>query len=417
MTNPILLGAEPEFHGPAIASSSKRSAAASMLRGHIPALDGLRGLAILGVLFFHSTDHFQCKTSLGRLFDRSAQSGWAGVDLFFVLSGFLITGILLDTKDSPHCFRNFYVRRTLRIFPLYYATLFVVFCIVPHLTNMTAPGIQLIVANQGWFWTYTTNLGFVFQHKVFGNADWLRLNQFWSLAVEEQFYLFWPMVVFLLRPKVLIRVCAALIVGALVLRCGLAGLHMRPGAMYFPTPCRIDSLATGALVAVLVRKPDGIVKLLPRARQVAAWSGVLLALMILWRKGLLFNDVPTLTVGLTLLAILAATLLVISMDRSPKNLVRPVMEARLLRILGKYSYAMYVLHELLMPAFETWFSTTRLLRIVRWELAAVLVHSSLFVLVSLGAALLSWHLLEKHCLKLKRFFEYAEPSEDAALPK
>ena len=192
--------------------------------------------------------------------------------------------------------------------------------------------------------------------------------------------------------------------GALALRCGLAGLQMRPGAIYFPTPCRIDSLAMGAFVAVLARKPAGLAGLLPIARRLFAVTGLLLLGMFYWRNGLRFNELPSLTAGLTLLAALASSLLILGTAPSPNNWLRRLLENRGLRIFGQYSYGMYVLHHLFLPAFDRWLPTSRLVELVQWELAGALLHAALVIASTLMLACLSWHLLEKHFLKLKRFF-------------
>src|SRR5581483_4595047 len=148
-------------------------------------------IAILSVLLFKAVAGYHPQTSLGSVTTAILGVGWAGVDLFFVLSGFLITGILLDTTRSPHFFRNFYARRTLRIFPWYYGLLIVVFLIVPHLFTVARPGVSDIFRHQAWLWTYTANIAFEGKHKIYFDADWLRLSHFWSLAIEEQFYLAW----------------------------------------------------------------------------------------------------------------------------------------------------------------------------------------------------------------------------------
>src|SRR5438874_11818359 len=124
---------------------------------HIPSLDGLRGLAIILVLLFHFTPEGGGHTLIGVLTRWVSRLGWCGVDLFFVLSGFLITGILFDAKGSPHYFRNFYMRRVLRIFPLYYGVLLVVFIIVPLFKTMTADDWRLM-NNQHWLWLYAANI-------------------------------------------------------------------------------------------------------------------------------------------------------------------------------------------------------------------------------------------------------------------
>jgi peptidoglycan/LPS O-acetylase OafA/YrhL len=122
---------------------------------------------------------------LDKFFFTVAYAGWCGVDLFFVLSGFLITGILLDTKGEDHFFRNFYMRRILRIFPLYYGFLILFFLVLPQLVSF-GNNFHLVLEDQGWYWTYLVNLPIAF----YGWPAFYAISQFWSLGVEEQFYLF-----------------------------------------------------------------------------------------------------------------------------------------------------------------------------------------------------------------------------------
>ena len=126
---------------------------------YIPALDGIRGIAILLVMLHHFTIYggMQPTATADKLFYLVASAGWCGVDLFFVLSGFLITGILFDTKESSHFFRNFYMRRCLRIFPLYYGSLAVVFIVLPWFMPLGWRFHQLLT-EQGWYWVYLSNV-------------------------------------------------------------------------------------------------------------------------------------------------------------------------------------------------------------------------------------------------------------------
>ena len=238
-----------------MAAESLKHAQAS---DRVPVLDGIRGIAVLLVMIFH----FWIVAFSGgnllweRIYDDVAGMGWIGVDLFFVLSGFLITGILYDSRDSLHYFRVFYGRRTVRIFPLYYAALAIFFLVGPFvlarvyrpaLADMQSGAIVKLFA-----WTYLLNWyeGF----KGWG-AVAHPLQHFWSLSVEEQFYLIWPFLILKLERRRMMGVCIGLMMLALTLRAALYWLHF-PFAAYTWTICRADSLAIGALVALAARNAD-----------------------------------------------------------------------------------------------------------------------------------------------------------------
>jgi len=179
-------------------------------------LDGLRGVAILLVLFLHfiiGQGVPAPSVLVDWWFIGIVRAGWMGVDLFFVLSGFLITGILLDTKGSRHYFRQFYTRRVLRIFPLYYGSLVLFLILLPTLF----PDDQVLHdlhADAVWFWTYLYNV----KVAAAGFTPSSALGHFWSLAVEEQFYLIWPIVVLCLGRRHLLGAFWAGVVGALLCR-------------------------------------------------------------------------------------------------------------------------------------------------------------------------------------------------------
>jgi peptidoglycan/LPS O-acetylase OafA/YrhL len=222
-----------------------------------PALDGLRAVAVLLVFGSH-------------YLPRQMAFGWIGVDFFFVLSGFLITGILFDTRFRVNRFKVFYARRILRIFPLYYGVLLVCLLLYPVFHWIWHPSWLFFPA-------YLSNYSrFVWPTPIFRASPQveslvstlsfqfpfaLRLSHLWSLAVEEQFYLMWPPIVFLVMDRVRLRnVCIAICVGVLVARCvGVAVLPtelLDRKLLYLATPFRVDALVLGGLLALVVRGPE-----------------------------------------------------------------------------------------------------------------------------------------------------------------
>lgn len=364
----------------------------------IPVLDGLRGVAILLVLLRHAVDALSPATGLERLIYQLGRMGSNGVDVFFVLSGFLITGILLDTRGRPHYFKYFYVRRTLRIFPLYYAALAALFLLGPRLVDPpTTPFLLDAGATQLWYWTYMSNWLFA------GRGYYGGLGHFWSLAVEEQYYLLWPVVVRLAGPRYMARVCVSLVGAAVVARIVCALLRVSTLAIYVMTITRLDGLAIGSLLAVISRRPQGLSRF---ARWYAPtfWASLAtLALVV----GMRWGEGRTLLVmlaGALPVALAGGAVLAVSLVRPPENHLVSFLSSRPLRFFGKYSYCLYIAHPMVYAGVSRVWGDDRLPAIGGSSLLGWLAFTSIAVSAAVAVALVSWHVWERRWLQLKDRF-------------
>jgi len=385
------------------------------LPAHLPALDGLRGLAILLVMAHHFLYSVDGSGLLGQSLLKLARMGWVGVDLFFVLSGFLITGILLDARDrvgqtatTAQYFRNFYARRILRIFPLYYATLAVLFLLLPHLISFSSYNLTAAQHSQTWLWLYGTNFALPLRIPGFVNPHAFITSHFWSLAVEEHFYLFWPLVVYFCTRKQLITVCLVTMGLAAALRFASLAAGASLDVPYMITPCRMDALAFGGLLAVAVRGRGGLAPLLKPA--LLAGFVCAAAACVVFARTRQFGPVMWIIESLkfTVLAFLFGVLLLrtIGSDVLPHTCpwTRRIFTLPALQSLGKYAYGIYIFHLLLRPAYDYLFGIERLQYALHSYPLAVILYCALATAASIAVALASWHLFEKHFLKWKRLF-------------
>jgi peptidoglycan/LPS O-acetylase OafA/YrhL len=364
--------------------------AAHRKTSHISELDGLRGMAILLVVLYHylSWTHGTRMPWLKRIF----ATGWSGVDLFFVLSGFLIGGILLDTGESPRYFKTFYARRALRILPLYYVWIAIYFVIAAFIGNpegwRSVPSYILFLQN--------LSKG----HHLLLGSIWL--GHLWSLCVEEQFYLVIPLaILFLDRRKLVAFLCVAIVV-APVLRILLHRyLPTHPAAQYTLTICRVDALAMGVLVAVAWRNETWKAKL--RDHQSFIIAAVLLllgvfAVLTIWQPS---QYSLTMTWGLSVLdtlftGVLAITLLV------PNGAWGRVCRWAFLIELGRVSFCLYVVHEIINLMFHEIFFRSEP-RADSWQTIGVTILAALF---AYGVARLSWKFLERPLMRRRHAFTY-----------
>jgi peptidoglycan/LPS O-acetylase OafA/YrhL len=371
--------------------------ATALPRGFVPELDGLRGVAILLVIASHYLgEHW-----------RVASLGWTGVSLFFVLSGFLITGILLDAKDKPHYFRNFYARRTLRIFPLYYLVLFLMFVVAPLFPALDSEGFRSVAQHQAWLWTYTMNIHTSFFANIGENpfaGDWVQVLHFWSLSVEEQFYLVWPLVVLLTSRRQLIGICVACFFGACALRIFFAADEFNPEP-YFFTLCRLDDLAAGAFIAAIARGQGGLDRLSRISPWIAAFSiGVLITVGI--AVGHFFQLFrPVQIYAYSAFTLLYMSFVVFALTGNERGPFRWLMRNPVLRSYGTYSYAIYIFHWGLSGLlFFRILPLDRMTDGLGSQDLALGIRAIAVAIISWGIAWVSWHAYEKHFLKLKTRF-------------
>ncbi len=382
------------------------------LRGHLPALDGVRGMAILMVLLLHFVGNIIPTNAIERAIVGVTNYGSYGVELFFILSGFLITGILYDSRNKPSYFRNFYMRRVLRIFPLYYGVLALVFVVAPLIPLLRGSTLDYLLDRQAWAWLYGVNIYIALQ----GDWSFSYLEHLWSLCIEEHFYLVWPLVVFLLagRPQLLIKVSLAMALGAMLARVAGSLMGLSWWTTYVLTPFRLDALALGAFLAVMARQPEGLKQLARVLPRVVASAGVLLAGTFLWTRLVSSHGLEfVLPVRAALIEILLACLLFRALVAPEWSATSRFFRSRALIFLGTYSYGLYVYHH-----FISYYLTSNRteLELTGWlgsHGAAVVLQATVGVAISLAIAYVSYELFEKRFLKLKRYFD----ASDRLLPR
>jgi peptidoglycan/LPS O-acetylase OafA/YrhL len=363
---------------------------------HVPALDGLRGAAIALVLLCHFGNAWPGAGVLDTAMREGTGLGWIGVDLFFVLSGFLITGILVDgvptgARGAPRWLGAFLARRALRIFPLYYVALAAFVVLGPAAGLVDAWTLR---ARGWWYAVYLGNWAYPAKQGI------PALAHFWSLAVEEQFYLVWPLVVLAARGRRLAAVAAALVAAAPFLRTLIVDSGWPVGSAYRVTPGRVDALAMGALVAVALRSVRGRA-VLSRAAWPATAAGLAGFLLFGGAFGFDMHARAMEVWSHTFLAIGFGGLVAAAARADERDWLGRLLAAAPLRFLGRVSYGLYVVH------FFVHVAALAALR-ARPATAALLasrvgyaMYAATGAAVSVGLAVLSWNLLERRFLELK----------------
>lgn len=354
-------------------------------------LDGLRAIGILMVL----AKHF-----FGELIN--LQFCWTGIDLLFALSGLLITGILIETKEDNKYFQKFYMRRILRIFPLYYF-LIIVFTVYIFFITKHPGAFQYYKDHFAFFYTYTQNWSYIY----YGIPAEGHLNHTWTLAIDEQIYMFWPMLIWLCKTqKQLMYLCGGLLVFSLCFRIGY-NVYLThypspdPFAYMRHTLCRMDSFGAGSLLYCLIRFQN---KWITRKNMLFVSIGSLLLFMlfVLLDRSADFTGYFMRNFGFTLAGIHFTTWLYFAIAKKSQFL-NAIFSSSVLIYIGKISYSLYVYHWflliLLLPKINQ-------LLFANFQIKTFLPGLIICLLITFVVSMLSYKYFEKPIIKIKRKFSY-----------
>jgi peptidoglycan/LPS O-acetylase OafA/YrhL len=373
----------------------------------LPILDGLRGAGLFLVMLVHfrTLEDPQPGAWLEQIWHLGVDLAFVSLDVFFVLSGFLITRILVADRGSAGFFTRFYARRALRILPMYYGFLLAYFVLLPA-TAAWASQLTLTPWQHVFYWTHSTNV-------AAGLNDWLNpsnartgypfhhsTTHLWSLALEEQFYFLWPVLVHLLSTRALRHASIAVLIVAPLVRVLLVlTLGAESNAAYVLTPARIDGLALGSLMAVWAKEYSG----LPVTRtQLAAAIGLTVSVIvaIFLREGHLNGAESAVfqTVGLTASVYLGGALVAASIVAGAHGWWRRLFASRPLVKLGEVSYGTYIVHLPLMFVLD--WSGVLSHPADNSGLFTEFRYSGTLIVLSIACGTLTWHLYEKPWLRL-----------------
>jgi peptidoglycan/LPS O-acetylase OafA/YrhL len=411
------VGPEEHWQSHQAARTAPQPASEPQLRAakgaRIPELDGLRGIAISLVIAYHYFDFspppgYQPASLLSRLyvyFERCIAVGWSGVDLFFVLSGFLIGGILLDARQSPRYFRTFYMRRFFRIIPIYYV--WTAAFLVTALLFGWISGSLARIARFDWGMIpvqllFLQNVGFL----TYGTLARAWLSPTWSLAVEEQFYLVSPLLVRWLSRRALYAVLVTVFVAAPLFRLWARTADFSfmndLGWAYTLMPSRADGLCLGILAALLWKdlRVRSWLQQNAGAIRVAA-AGFAVGVVVLARWSPKFSALPMQSVGFTWMALFYSLLLLLVLA-NPQGMLGSIARVPILREIGKVSYCLYLIHLVVGMAVQA-----ALHGLVGSPRPALVVTAYAFAaLAAYGIAQLSWKYFERPLVERGHSIKY-----------
>jgi peptidoglycan/LPS O-acetylase OafA/YrhL len=368
-------------------------------------LDSVRGIAVVLVIAYHTllkSDDLTGNAILHSITNLTSV-GWIGVDIFFTLSGFLITSILLRTRTSEHYFKNFYARRILRIVPVYLVLIFSVIAFAPKLeedfiAQLPKSLAMLLSFQQNWiviFWDVPLSV---------------YLAVTWSLAIEEQFYFIWPLIVHRLRNETLLKAGVAYMALSFLARIVAVMFVEKVGRMsiydffYLMPFARFEELLIGGLLAILLTYEELKETIRKYSIPVFGFSFVCYVVMTVMSPvptTPTFGYVPITIAGYDLIALFTAGLIAAFATYPETAWIRRLFQNGVLAFFGKYSYSMYLFHVPVMLISLDWIWRAKLR-----GAGAYALHVFITYAVTTVIAMLTWNLIEKHALSLKKHFEY-----------
>jgi len=363
----------------------------------IAALDGVRGFAILLIIFFHyyQIDGEFERGSIPAYVLGLTRLTWTGIDFFFVLSGFLIGGILLEARDSPNYYRTFYIRRAYRILPLYGVIIALYWLTTPFLPSTGKPPVPSYT-----YLTLTQNIWVALGGKL-AVSFWLLVT--WTIATEEQFYLVAPAMIRKISARRLPLLVAAAIVCALMLRLVLYNSSLfDPRATLVLMPARADAFMLGIGSAWLVRDPRGARWLVERRRWLYVAALILgIVLLVFTKMRWSLDTFPMSTVGFTFTSFFYAALVLLAVSH-PQGPVGRFFNLRPLIACGTIAYGLYLFHEPVKDLLYLAFNGQRP-RLASWRDAGI---DLLAFGITLVLARLSWVLFERPLVRSGHRYGY-----------
>ncbi|WP_164547668.1 MULTISPECIES: acyltransferase [unclassified Bosea (in: a-proteobacteria)] len=371
---------------------------------HVPELDGIRGIACLLVVLLHCGVGLT-NPSLGSwqpvIHGAVASFLIGGVDLFFVLSGFLIGGILIDHRTAGNYFKVFWARRAARILPVYFLLLATYVAALAARPYFDAPWAdKWLLLNPLPIWSYITFMNNNVM-AYYGETGALWIGVTWSLCVEEQFYLIFPLIVYFSRNRTVLLICVSGVVIAPIIRTVIWTVWGNFYMAYFPTPSRMDTLMFGVLVAMAVRNPDT----LALARRWRRWLDLLALLLVVTLTGLIWRAPWTIQYSFVAAGCAYAILRIYISD----GLYRRLLTGKWIVAAGLISYPLYMYHQAVNGLMHG-FIANQVPTLVSWRDLGIAIG---VVAVSVSLATISTVYFESFFRRLGRKLKYvpADPSE------